>query len=326
MHRDLWLGIELRHFAALQAISEERSFRGAANRLGYVQSAISRQVAYLEQMTGERLIERSRGFRPVHLTDAGELLLEHAADVLASITAAKSDFARLRDGRRDEVTLGVFSGVPTRILPPTLTAFAARSPDVRVAVIEAPSDESFFGLIRDGTVDLAFTCLPVEDGPFEHCELLRVPWVLVTRADAELARQVAAPTAADLSRLALIGANTARIGRSVEERLIGEAGEPRVVFRSDVAETAQALAAAGVGAAIMPRLAADEHDPRTAVIDLGDLFPPLSIGLTWHRNRRLAPAVASFRDLTREVCGGEAQRRFGRASVPITATLRAEQK
>src|SRR5690349_19931593 len=95
MQRDHWLGLELRHLAGLQAMAEERSFRGAANRLGYVQSAISRQVAYLEQMTGERLIERSRGFRPVHLTAAGELLLEHAADVLASIKAAKSDFAQL---------------------------------------------------------------------------------------------------------------------------------------------------------------------------------------------------------------------------------------
>ena len=73
--RDSWLGIELRHFAALAAVAEERSFRRAADRLGYVQSAISRQIAYLEQLTGERLIERSQGPKPVELTEAGELLL-----------------------------------------------------------------------------------------------------------------------------------------------------------------------------------------------------------------------------------------------------------
>ena len=49
---DSWLGVEVRHLAALRAISEEGSFGAAALSLGYAQSAISQQVAALERHVG----------------------------------------------------------------------------------------------------------------------------------------------------------------------------------------------------------------------------------------------------------------------------------
>jgi DNA-binding transcriptional LysR family regulator len=95
MAGEWWSGVELRHLVALHAVAREGSFRRAAVRLGYVQSAISHQIAALESLTGKRLIDRSRGTRPLALTPAGEILLIHATAVIARVRAAQAELAEL---------------------------------------------------------------------------------------------------------------------------------------------------------------------------------------------------------------------------------------
>jgi DNA-binding transcriptional LysR family regulator len=95
-----WAGVELRHLSALRAIAAEGSFRAAADRLGFTQSAISQQIAILERRIGHRLIERSKGRRSVALTEAGEVLLAHARAILGLVELAHLDFTEFECGRR----------------------------------------------------------------------------------------------------------------------------------------------------------------------------------------------------------------------------------
>src|SRR5215210_1541087 len=98
MEPDRWLGVELRHLLALEAVAREGSFGKAATSLGYTQSAVSQQIAMLERIVGQRLIERPGGPRPVSLTEAGELLLRHAQAIVSRLEAAQADFAALAAG------------------------------------------------------------------------------------------------------------------------------------------------------------------------------------------------------------------------------------
>ena len=168
MANDHWLGIELRHLAALEAVAREGSFRRAAASLGYVQSAISQQIAALERVVGYRLVERSRGGGLLRLTETGELVLQHADAILARLKAAQAGRRRASaDGEARRLRVGITQSVGVRILPELMRRFGADWPEVRLRPTEAPADLELYDAVERGDVDLSFVELPAPDGPFE---------------------------------------------------------------------------------------------------------------------------------------------------------------
>jgi DNA-binding transcriptional LysR family regulator len=298
MDPDRWLGIELRHLVALEAVARTGSFGKAAATLGYTQSAVSQQIARLERIVGQRLLERPGGPRRVSLTEAGRLLLTHAQAIAARLAAAQADLTALGDGEAGVLRVGVFQSVGQRILPELMQRFLAAWPKVEVALTESADDGELLSLVERGELDLTFADLPLTEGPFESIELLRDPYVLVVPSDSALARRGTAPTLRELAQLQLIGH---RQCRSLV-RLESVFRQPlEYVFRSDHNQTVQALVAAGVGVALVPRLTMDSQDESTALIDLPKV-PPRLIALAWHRDRYRTPSARSFAETALAVC------------------------
>jgi DNA-binding transcriptional LysR family regulator len=296
-------GVEIRHLTALAAVAEEGSFRRAASRLGYVQSAISEQIAALERIVGQQLVVRSRGAGRVELTDAGELLLAHANAILARVKAAEADLGALADGSAGSLRLGIYQSVGARVVPRLLPRYARDWPNVRVLPQESPTDAGLFELVERGELELSFADLPLHPGPFESVELMDDPYVLVVPANSPLAQ--AGPAGLDeIAELPLIGHWTCRVLPRVEAELRAQGVEPNFVFRSDIIGTVQALVGAGVGNAIVPRLAVDFADEQVSVVDLAPDVPvqPRVIALFWHRDRYRSPAALGFVEAAREVC------------------------
>ncbi|MGZ4202928.1 MAG: LysR family transcriptional regulator [Thermoleophilaceae bacterium] len=301
MEPDQWLGVELRHLAALEAIAEHGSFGRAAAALGYTQSAVSQQIATLERLVGPRLVERPGGPRPVELTEAGRLLLRHAEAIVARLQAARADMEALQSGEAGTLRVGAFQSAGARILPELLRRFTQAWPRVQIRLEEA-EDDSLLDQIEHGGLDLAFVMLPVRGAAIETVELVRDPYVLVTQADSPLARASAPPTFREIGAMPLVGYRTCLGGQQVEERLRTAGVEPRMAFRSDDNATLQAMVATGMGIALVPRLTVNEADSRVAVIELGERVPPRLIGLAWHRDRYRSPAALAFVEAALELC------------------------
>jgi molybdate transport repressor ModE-like protein len=305
MEPDNWLGVELRHFAALQAVASEGSFGRAAERLGYTQSAISQQIQTLERIVGEKLVERPGGPRPVSLTEAGRLLLRHADSIVARLQAAQADLHALRSGEAGVLRVGTFQSVGARLLPEIMRRFREQWPQIEVTLEERDSDAELAELVEKGELDVAFVLPPFGDAPLETIELLRDPYVLVVEKSSPLRTLKGTPTLAQIADEPLIGFRACRSLEPFESALRRIGIEPTFAFRTDDNGTVQGLVAAGIGNAVMPRLTVDASDARITVIELGNRVPPRMIHIARHRDRYHSPAARAFVETSLELTRGE---------------------
>lgn len=300
---DRLLGCKPQHLATLVAVAKAGSFRVAGERLGYVQSAVSRQIAALEEEAGMRLVERTRGGNEVRLTQAGGLLLRHAEALLARLDAARTDLARLADGEIGALRVGVPQGIGQRLLWTALATYRRRRVSARVHASEFPSDEPLFELVERGVLDVALGGLPPEPGPFESDYLMRVRWVLAVPAQWSMARDDDATVSVlDLADKPLIAGHSQRAAPPLEARLRDAGHKPNVVFRTDIYETVLSLVAAGVGAALLPAHSVNRADAAIGVLKLDDVPMHRELGIFWHRARPLTPVGEQLRATIREIC------------------------
>jgi DNA-binding transcriptional LysR family regulator len=298
MNTDGWLGVDLRHFAALEAVARTGSFGRAARELGYTQSAVSQQIAQLERIVGRRLFDRPGGPRRVEPTEAGLLLLGHADAIVAQIDAARADMAALAEGAAGTLRVGIYQSVGARLLPALVRRFRDEWPLVGVRVREESSADDLLRLLEHGELDFTFADLPLRDGPFEWAELLQDPYVLLVSAQSELASLDSAPPLREVAKLPLIGR---RSTDEPERFLAGRVPEVNVVFRTDDNGTLAALVAEGLGAAIEPRLVVDPRDRDVKMLPFGSRIPPRTLVLAWHRDRYRSPAAQAFVELAKEL-------------------------
>jgi molybdate transport repressor ModE-like protein len=286
-----WIGLEIRHLAALEAVAREGSFRGAAQRLGYVQSAISHQILALERVVGATLVQRTRGSRLSVLTPAGEALLEHASAILARVRVAQTDVASIASERDSVFRVGSYQNLAALLVTPILPRFRAASGST--IFVERETGSAMQALVRDRDVDVALTQHPVEEPALAHADLLDDPYVALVPSSSLLARRGRPLTLEEVARSGLVAHGPART--RVESELAARGISPAIRFRSDNNATIHALVAASVGCAVLPRLAAASA-PGVAVlaIDPADNLPPRRLALAWHRESGGSTEIEEF--------------------------------
>jgi DNA-binding transcriptional LysR family regulator len=244
--------LDPRRLLTFREVAERRSFSRAAEALALTQPAVSQQVGALERQLGVELLKRGPGGLAV--TQAGELLLQHAN--------ALSDRLRLADAQLEEMVgaagarlrLGAFPSALASVVPDAIAALRASEPDVRVEAQEAFLADLPAGVLA-GDLHAAICFEDAGAGPRSHPGLRR----------HELGREPMDAAVGPEHRLA--GRRSIRLNTLADDiwsapspdqliyRACVAAGfEPRISYLTRDPLAIRGLVAAGLAVTLLPRL------------------------------------------------------------------------
>ena len=116
----------------LVEVQRRGSISGAAEVCQISQPSATKHLKTLEAALGERLVERNG--RASRLTEAGELVVTHAARVLDTLHGLQEELDALRGAERGSFALAASTTPGSYVLPAILRCFADRHPGVEVDV------------------------------------------------------------------------------------------------------------------------------------------------------------------------------------------------
>jgi LysR family pca operon transcriptional activator len=179
--------LKLRHLQGLVAVAENGSLVRAAAAMSVTQPAVSKMLAELEDIVGQRLLDRTR--QGVVLTTPGRTLLRYAGSSLRTLREGLDAIARDRIDA-PSVRIGALPNVAATVLPPALHPFAGAHPRARLHV-RTGSNAQLIGLLRQGELDLVVGRLsePSDMAGLSFEQLYTEVLVFVVRPGHALARR-----------------------------------------------------------------------------------------------------------------------------------------
>ena len=145
---------DLRRLRILRALDDHGTVRAAAAALSMTPSAVSQQLSALSRQAGVAVLE-AHG-RRVRITDAGHALLRHGDAVFAHLERAEAELAAHAAGATGRIRVGTFATAVPALVVPAVRDLKRRHPGLAVHLRETEAGEAC-ALLAAGEVDLALS-------------------------------------------------------------------------------------------------------------------------------------------------------------------------
>ncbi|MFF1907488.1 LysR family transcriptional regulator [Kitasatospora sp. NPDC058218] len=277
------------------------SFTAAGERLGFTQSAISRQISTLEAEFGAPLFDRLA--RGVRLTEHGRTLLPHAEALLDRLEGTRRELTALTELSVGRLRVGAFDSANAALVPGALAAFRAAHPQVSISLTEGLST-ALLGRLQDGGIDLAVVAgypgHSYDTELFDLRPLTEDPVLVALPRDHPLAGR-SRLRLADLAEENWI-AGSRRAEDTLLAACLRTGLRPRVEYAVAGWTAKLGLVAAGLGPTLIPALAARAARSDVALVALHPADTPVRLVQTaTRRGHCVPPAAAAFLERLRAV-------------------------
>lgn len=282
-------GVKLSQLRILMAVAEHQNFSEAALHLQISQSAVSHAIATLENELG--IVLFSRGRHGASLTPVGDRILTHAHRILDALDAMGQEANRAKGLDGGQVRVASFRSVATHILPKAIAAFQQRHPSITVTITEHKDYDSIEQSLREGKADVGMIGLPASPG-LDTWELLHDEYLVLLPPNSEpLTRPLSWDTL--LSYPLILAPEGVPCCTIVKHHFERHGYDLQAAYHFTEDSTMMSMVAQGLGAAILPRLAATPLPPNVQVFSLPSPLQRI-IGAAISAKELHSPAVYAF--------------------------------
>jgi DNA-binding transcriptional LysR family regulator len=290
--------MELRALRYFIEVVRQQSFTAAADHLFVTQPTVSKMVRSLEEEIGTPLLLRDG--RKFVLTDVGRVVFQRGQDVLSVYGGLESELADLGTLQKGELTVGIPSMGGT-LFSPIIAAFRKRYPGIELKLHEQGA-RAIEAALAEGRLEVGGILQPSDPDMFDIWPIAHQPLWLVAPADSRW-RGRESIQLAELSNEAFVMYGEGLALNDIVLAACRRAGfSPTIAGRSSHWDFIAAMAAAGVGVALLPASQCMRLDPRDVTL-IREIQPeiPWDLALAWRRNGYLSHAARAWLVLAREL-------------------------
>lgn len=250
------------HLKTLLQVLATGSFSGAAEQLGYTASAVSQQMATLENDLDVKLFKRTP--KSITPTPAATAIARHAKRVLTDLAALTAIGQRHQHHSGTYLRVALFSSLAAYAMPRLLADQAFQEGQVQLQLVVAEPDESLQRLQDSQDVDLALVFQVGQTGLVWPQPLER-SWIGEEEFRVVLPKRWGIPHGsrvelAQLAEMPWLLHHPGTADATVIERLLTSSGiNPNVTAFCDDFAASLTLCASGMGAALVPDLALEHR-------------------------------------------------------------------
>ncbi|HEY0172488.1 MAG TPA: LysR family transcriptional regulator [Pyrinomonadaceae bacterium] len=277
---------------------ETRSFSQAAERNFVTQSAVSQQVRGLESKFKRRLLERVRGRRELHLTQAGEAFFEASREVLSAYGRLEENMRQLSGTVGGTVRVATVYSVGLHELPPVVREFMGLYPRAKID-LEYSRTTRVVRDVQSGAVDVGVVAYPEKRRGLEVIPLGGDRLVFICRPEHPLAGRRKLK-AADLQGQNFVHFERDIPTRRATDRILRAHGVTvQRAAEFDNIETIKRAVEVGLGVAVVPRPSVldERRSGQLAVIPLAEPEWERTVGAVYRSDRALSTAARKFVEL-----------------------------
>ncbi|QHS23218.1 LysR family transcriptional regulator [Virgibacillus sp. MSP4-1] len=285
--------MELRQIKYFIKVAELEHVSEAALELHVAQSAVSRQIANLEDELGVKLF--LRGGRKIQLTSVGELFLEHVQRAMLEFDKAEKAVYDFLNPESGTIRLGFPISLAAKTLPNVISAFRKEHPQIGFQLHQGTVKELTDAVIS-GQIDIAFVSpVPTSHDDVKGHIFFTEKMMALLPASHELTNEPYLRLMQLRHEPFVIFRQGYHIRDIIMKACMQVGFQPRIAFEGEDVDTIKGLVSAGLGVSILPEITLTDLPMRdTKSIEIIEPNVSRTVGIILPSKREIAPSEQVF--------------------------------